>query len=222
MVAVITADLVDSSLYKEEFLNTVLNTLRAEFEEIRSLNGREKLRFEIFRGDSFQGVLRKPVDALRIALQIKAAVNQISSRETTTGRAVSKVADFKMAIGIGSLEFERESISESNGQAFQFSGRTLDEMKTETQRTRIKTIDEDINEEFNTSFFLMDMLMEKWSTASAEVVYYLLQGMKEREIAEKIKISQSAVNQRKKASGWDAISRLVERYESVLSKKLRQ
>ncbi|GHA32210.1 hypothetical protein GCM10007103_12320 [Salinimicrobium marinum] len=219
MVAIITADLVDSSLYEDDLLETVLNELKKEFNEIQHLYEAQDIRFNIFRGDSFQGIIKEPQNALRIALQIKAAVNQLQSGENKkNNRASSKVADFRMALGIGTIDFERDSISESNGQAFQFSGRTLDEMKNESQRTKIKTPVEEINEEFNTSFFLLDMLIEKWSTASAEVVYYSLKGLKEREIAEKLNISQSAVNQRKKASGWEAISRLVDRYEQVMEK----
>ena len=217
-VAVLTADLIDSSSYEDELLDKVLSVLKTEFEDIYKSYTSKEVNFNIFRGDSFQGVVQEPKNALRVALHIKAAVNQIHFRETEKSRAYSKVADFKMALGIGTIEFERESISESNGQAFQFSGRTLDEMKNESQRTRIKTSNDDINEEFNTSFFLLDMITERWSTASAEVVYYLLKGMKEREIAEQLKISQSAVNQRKSASGWEAILRLIDRYEYVIEK----
>ena len=216
MVAVLTADLVDSSLYEEDLLEEVLSTLTEEFEELRT-TWSETLDFKIYRGDSFQGVVQDPENALRIALQIRTAVNSIHSRKTVRNKAFSKVADFRIAIGVGTLDFERESISESNGQAFQFSGRTLDEMKNGLQRTRIKTPNPNINEEFNASLFLLDIIIEKWSTASAEVVYYLLKGMKEREIAEQLKISQSAVNQRKKASGWDAIDVLVNRYENVMA-----
>ena len=217
MVAVLTADLVDSSLYEEDLLEEVLNTLKEEFEELRKSWSSEILDFRIYRGDSFQGVVQEPQHALRIALQIRTAVNSIHSRKTARNKAFSKVADFRIAIGVGTLDFERESISESNGQAFQFSGRTLDEMKNGLQRTKIKSPYPNINEEFNASFFLLDMIIEKWSTASAEVVYYLLKGMKEREIAEQLNISQSAVNQRKKASGWDAIDVLVSRYEKVMA-----
>lgn len=219
MVAILTADLIDSSQYEEDILERVLDALKEEFANIRVSYGNEEVHFRIFRGDSFQGVVYSPKYALRIALQIKTAVNQIHLRETKKSRAYSTVADFKMAIGIGTIDFERESISESNGQAFQFSGRTLDGMKNSSQNTLIKCSDEEVNSEFNTSFFLLDMLMEKWSTASAEVVFYLLKGMKEREIAKKINISQSAVNQRKRASGWEAISLLLKRYEQVMEKK---
>ena len=219
MVAVLTADLVESSLYEEEVLEKVLNTLKAEFTHIRDNYGEDNVRLKIYRGDSFQGVIKKPEEALKIALQIKAAVNRIHLKKTKKNKAYSKIADFKIAIGIGTQNIEREAISESNGQAFQFSGRTLDEMKTENQKTRLKTELEDVNAEFNTSFFLMDTITDKWSTASAEVVYYLLSGLIEREIATEINISQSAVNQRKKAAGWEAISELLIRYRNVITKR---
>ena len=217
MVAVLTADLVKSSLYDEEVLEKVLNALKAEFIHIKDSYGEDDVRLKIYRGDSFQGVIKKSEEALIIALQIKAAVNRIHLKETKKNKAYSKIADFKIAIGIGTQNIEREAISESNGQAFQFSGRTLDEMKTENRKTRLKTELEEVNAEFNTSFFLMDTITDKWSTASAEVVYYLLRGLKEREIAIEINISQSAVNQRKKAAGWEAISELLIRYRNVIT-----
>lgn len=220
MIAVLTADLIDSTQYEEEVLERVLNTLKEEFEYIRAHYGEQNVRFKIYRGDSFQGVVKAPVEALQIALQIKAAVNRIHLRKTKKSRAYSKIADFKLAIGIGAQQLEREAIAESNGQAYQFSGRSLDEMKFESRKTRIKTPDENINNEFNTAFLLLDTITDKWSTASAEVVYYLLRGLKEREVAAEINISQSAVNQRKKAAGWDAIAQLLQRYQEVVSTQL--
>lgn len=219
MIAVLTADLVESTSYDEELLEKVLTTLKKEFEVLDRLYPAEQPEFKIFRGDSFQGIISQPKNALRTVLQIRTAVNQIHFKKKDRNNPYPRLADFRTAIGIGTLEYEGATVSESNGQAFRFSGLTLDEMKSESQKTRIKTADEEVNNEFNTSFFLMDMLLEKWTTASAEVVYFLLQGMKEREIAEKLNISQSAVNQRKKASGWEAILGLLHRYEYVTSHK---
>jgi hypothetical protein len=217
MIAVLTADLIDSSLYEEEVLKEVLDTLVSEFEHITQKYGQNAVRFSIYRGDSFQGVIKEPEEAFSIAMQIKAAINRIHLKKTKKGRAYSKIADFKIAIGIGTQDLEREAIAESNGPAFQYSGRTLDEMKNENRKTGIKTSFEEINEEFNTSFLLLDTITDKWSTASAEVVYFLLRDLKEREIAAKIDISQSAVNQRKKAAGWEAISLLQTRYRKVIA-----
>lgn len=219
MIAVLTADLIDSTLYDEGVLKKVLDTLSSEFDNITKEHKKNEVRFNIYRGDSFQGIIKNPADALLISLQIKAAVNRIHLKKTRKSRAYSKIADFKIAIGIGTMDLERKAIAESNGQAFQFSGRSLDEMKNENRKTRLKTPEEEVDDEFNTSFYLMDTITDKWSTAAAEVVYYLLKGLKEREIAEELKITQSAVNQRKKASGWEAITTLLVRYQHVISKK---
>lgn len=221
MIAVLTADLIDSSFYDEEVLRKVMDTLKMEFDHIVKKYGKDEVRLDIYRGDSFQGVIKNPEGALLIALQLKAAVNRIHLKKTRKSKTYSKIADFKMAIGIGTQSIEREAISESNGQAFQFSGRTLDAMKNENRKTGIKTSWEDIDGEFNTSFFLLDTITDKWSTASAEVVYYLIRDLKEREVAKEINISQSAVNQRKKAAGWEAISLLLTRYQKVISFKIK-
>lgn len=221
MVAVLTADLVNSSNYQHKVLERVLDALKEEFKHITTTYGEDSVRFKIYRGDSFQGVVKTPEDALQIALQLKAAINRIHLKETRKNRAYSKIADLKIAIGVGTQDVEREAIAESNGQAFQFSGRTLDEMKAGNQKTRLQTAVEEVNGEFNTSFFLLDTITDKWSTASAEVVYYLITGLKEKEVAAAINISQSAVNQRKKAAGWEAIAVLLERYREVLSKKFQ-
>lgn len=221
MIAVITADLIDSSQYDEEVLEKVLDTLSSEFALIVKQQPKKTVRFEIYRGDSFQGIIKNPALALNLSLQIKAAINRIHLKKTKKNRAYSKIADFKIAIGIGTIDLEREAISESNGQAFHFSGRSLDEIKNESRKTRLKTPIPEIDDEFNTGFHLLDTVTDKWSTASAEVVYYLLKGFKEREIAIELKISQSAVNQRKKASGWEAINGFLERYEQVISKHFK-
>lgn len=218
MIAVLTADLIDSTLYDEGVLKKVLDALSSEFDYITKDHKKNDVRFNIYRGDSFQGIIKDPANALLISLQIKAAVNRIHLKKTRKSRAYSKIADFKIAIGIGTMDLERKAIAESNGQAFQFSGRSLDEMKNENRKTRLKTPVEEVDDEFNTSFYLMDTITDKWSTAAAEVVYYLLKGLKEREIAEELKITQSAVNQRKKASGWEAITTLLARYQHVISK----
>lgn len=221
MIAVLTADLIDSSLYDENVLLEVLNTLKKEFQKITEEYEVGDVRLQIYRGDSFQGIIKRPENALQIALQIKTAINRIHLKETKKNKAYSKIADFKIAIGIGVQDVEREAIAESNGPAFQYSGRTLDEMKTEHRKTKLKTDFKEINGEFNTSLYLLDTITDKWSTASAEVVYYLLKGFKEREVAAAIHISQSAVNQRKKAAGWDAISVLLDRYREVILNNLK-
>ncbi|HSJ12070.1 MAG TPA: hypothetical protein VK916_05260, partial [Gillisia sp.] len=115
MIAVLTADLIDSSLYNEKVLKQVLDSLTAEFQVITQNHGKNTVQFNIYRGDSFQGIVKNPEEALLIALQIKAAINRIHLKKTKKSRAYSKIADFKIAIGIGTQELEREALAESNG-----------------------------------------------------------------------------------------------------------
>lgn len=219
MIAVISADLLASSSYPAPLLEKVITQLHREFKAIEKLTDPPS-EFKIYRGDSFQGIVHTPAAALSFAIQIKTAINRLHLNENESNRAFKRQADLRQAIGIGTYDFKRESILESNGQAFQFSGRTLDEMKPEGRKLRLKTPVENINEEFDTSLFLFDMISDKWSTASAEVIYYLLKGFKETEIAAELGISQSAVNQRKKAAGWDAIEVLLRRYKNVVKEHL--
>ncbi|MCB7480076.1 SatD family protein [Christiangramia sediminis] len=215
MIAVLSADLLSSSSYPKQLMEKVISSLNREFKALENLS-KEDSGFKIFRGDSFQGIVYDPSKALKAALQLKTAINRLHLHENGINKAFKKEADLRLAIGIGSYDFKRDSILESNGQAFQFSGRTLDDMKKENRKLQLKTPSENINAEFDTSLILFDAIADKWSTASAEVIYYLLKAYKETEIASELGISQSAVNQRKKAAGWDAIDKLLTRYESVI------
>ncbi len=213
MIAVITADFIDSSSYSSGFLEKVINTLQNQFLGFEENFDEKKDNFKIYRGDSIQGIVRLPGKALLISLLLKTAINKLEADENST---LIK-ANLKLAIGIGSFDLMRDEISESNGEAFQLSGRTLDEMKPGSRKLMLKTPNIDINAEFGSSLALFDFIADRWSTASAEVVYYLLQGLKEKEIAGILGISQSAVNQRKKAAGWEPISVLLKRFEQKIS-----
>lgn len=210
MQAVLTGDLINSTGYKPHELDAILTIINQEFEYLKT---EYQSDFKLFRGDSFQGVILDPVLALDVVLTLKTAVNMI---QITPSRN-SSLLDFRIAIGIGTVNLKRESILESNGEAFQFSGKTLDTMKGEYPRLLLKTSDTDLTDEFNVHFGLLDSVMSKWSSASAEVVYYLHKGYKEKEIAEKLDINQSAVNHRKKVANWDSISLLLKRYKTAIT-----
>ncbi|MET2984521.1 SatD family protein [Aureibaculum conchae] len=210
MQTVITGDLIDSTSYTSQELDTILTVVNTEFEYFRNEYNTD---FKIFRGDSFQGVVLDSSLALELVLIIKTAVNKIPAKDKKT----NGLTDFRIAIGIGNINLKRDSILESNGEAFQFSGRTLDTMKGDYPRLLLTTADENLNDEFNVHFALLDSVTSKWSVASAEVAYYLLKGKKETEVAEILGINQSAVNHRKKAANWDAVALLLKRYGKAIS-----
>ena len=102
MKAVITGDIINSrkvasSLWIQD-LKAILNRY-----------GNEPKDWEIYRGDSFQLVVDAVV-ALEIAFVIKATIKQ------------HKALDVRMAIGVGSIDYIADKITESNGTAFVNSG----------------------------------------------------------------------------------------------------
>lgn len=217
--SVLTGDIIDSSKLGKKELKLVHKAIHVEFGRLRKRFKNQVPLFEIYRGDSFQGVVLNPVHTLRIVFWLKSSIKKLNLEKNNVSKAKKGRVDFRQAVGIGKIDALPKTLKEANGEAFLFSGRTLDKMKSKQQKTSLKTSDENIDHEFEVHFKFFDLLTEKWSLASAEVVYYLLQDMKEMEIAKKIGISQSAVNSRKKASGWEAISILLNRYEEIISQK---
>jgi hypothetical protein len=216
-ITVISGDFINSSQYEANLLKSILKQLKAEFTTIEDQLSVDGVHFSIYRGDSFQGVLENSISALSLALQIKAFVNKTISKTANT-KSKTPVADIRISIGIGEADYDKSSITESNGEAFHFSGRTLDKMKLEGSKMALTTGNKEINEEFLVSLRFLDAITNRWSTASAEVVYYLLKGYTEQQIANKIGRSQAAINLRKKAAGWEEIQLLLKRYEQVAQK----
>lgn len=210
MLAVITGDLINSTNYGKALRKSVLSALNEEFSYIKT---KYRAEFTIFRGDSFQGVVDTSKDALRIVLLLKTAVIKASGEQSNK----KPVSDVRISIGIGEADYIENAVAESSGEAFYLSGKTLDLMKNQEKTISLKTAFDEINQEFNVHLMLLDTIVERWSTASAEVVYYLLKGYKQQEIASIIGRSQAAVNLRKKAANWDEISVLLQRYEKVIS-----
>lgn len=213
-IAILSGDLVNSTSYEAKTLKSVVEVLKKEFVVLKKQYPNENMSFSIYRGDSFQGVIENPVLALPIAMQIKTAVSSYTDIKDLPKNAMP-AADIRISIGVGEAIYQKDAIAESNGEAFQFSGRTLDIMKSEGMKMALTTANKEINSEFKVHLKFLDATTDRWSVASAEVVYYLLKGYKEQDIAHELSRSQAAINQRKKAAGWDEIKLLLERYLNI-------
>ena len=209
-IGVITGDIVASSKRNREDL---LQHLKEILAEINALQPTLDLPFEIYRGDSFQGMVLNPEETLRYALLIRTNLKK---------KAASGGRDARIAIGIGKVDYIAKSISESDGEAFRNSGPVLDNLKQENIGLKIKTPWTQINREFDVSLLLADAIIKRWTVAQVEVISETLMGKKQREIAEKLNISQSAVNQRLKAGSWNAISELVNRFNTIIKAAIKQ
>jgi hypothetical protein len=144
MKAVITGDIilkVSSSLWMKD-LKSVLNAY-----------GNEPKDWEIYRGDSFQLVLILLM--LVIALLLKATIKQ------------HKALDVRMAIGIGTIDYTSNKVTESNGSAFINSGECFGLKK---QTLGIQTPWSGFDETFTIILQLVVLFADKWTTTSAEII----------------------------------------------------
>jgi hypothetical protein len=159
-------------------------------------------KYEYFlRGDSFQVLLE--ADGLRESLYIKTYLHGILGIRV------------RLSIGIGAVGFLAERISDSDGEAFRLSGRTLEEMKAKDQWFRITTSRPDANEEWDIHTATLDYLENSRTENQSEALYGLLKNQTQQEIAEQLGISQPSVHSRLKGTGWVLIEKMLRRYDQL-------
>ncbi len=200
MIAIITGDVINSEKHKA---SEWIDILKNQFLKW----GKSPSDWEIYRGDEFQ--IRIPTKkALWAAILIKALIKS------------NKNLDVRMAIGIGSESFTGVSVSESNGTAFQRSGRMFETLKDEKLNLAIATGNTKENQILNLMLKLALGFMDEWTSVSAEIVALALENpnTSQQEIAEKLNIQQSAVSQRQKRARLDLVVQLLAYYPQTLQK----
>jgi hypothetical protein len=216
--AVLTGDIVSSSIYRGAEKKAFLEALTSSFRLIESLKPKLVYApFQIYRGDSFQGVLSDPSYAIRAVIIMRAAL-----RSSQRALAPWQLIDSRIAIGIGQIDaiFSRTT-STGYGEAFQYSGPSLDNMKPH-RRLMIKTPWANLNEELDIECGLLDALIETWSYPRAEVMKYRMQDFTQQAISEILKISQPAVNRRLKGAGDQSVDALCERFKLLISREIKR
>ncbi|NAS11718.1 SatD family protein [Poritiphilus flavus] len=201
MIAVITGDIVNS---QSRPASEWIPLLRNYFSSI----GKTPTDWEIYRGDEFQ--LRVPPEnALEIAIRIKAMIKTV------------KNLDVRIGIGLGEESFKGTGVSESNGTAYQRSGKSLELLKNEKNKLMIATADQGTNDTLNLLFKLALDFMDDWSTVSAEIVNLALEQPQasQKQIAKQLNIQQSAVSQRQKRARLDLVQELLTYYAKRMKNK---
>ncbi len=202
MTSVITGDIVKSKTQSNpkiwiEVLKKGLSTLN-----------NDNTFWEIYRGDSFQIEIPNTNNSFINAVYLKACVKMI------------KNLDVRLAIGIGNKTYQGKKVSESNGEAFVFSGETLETLKRDKQNLRVKTKNPKLDEELNLYFKLALTFMDNWTVNSAEIVKLSIENPKalQQELATVLGIKQDAISKRQKRAGLEHILELDNMYRQKISK----
>lgn len=199
MVAIITGDIINSEAYKVSDwlvgLKGYLSTL-----------GNSPKDWDIYRGDEFQLKVDSR-DALKVAIEIKSLIKQF------------KGLDVRMAIGIGGESYSGVGISESNGSAYQYSGRTFETLKEQKLNLAIATSDKNKDNTLNLVFKLALEFMDNWSVVSAEIIALSLKRPEssQQELADILQIKQSAVSQRLKRAKADLVLEVINFYGTMIN-----
>lgn len=199
MIAIITGDIINSENHQSAKWIDKLKTYFNQF-------GASPMNWEIYRGDEFQlKVTRK--NALFTAIRIKAMLKTI------------KGLDVRMGIGIGLETYVGTGVTESNGPAYQRSGRNFESLKESKVNLSIATGDKTQDRTLNLMLQLALDFMDDWSVVSAEIVTLVLDypEYSQKQIAEKLGIKQSAVSQRLKRARLDLVVDLLSYYEEVIT-----
>lgn len=214
--AVLTGDLIGSSRFRIQQRREVISNLKESFQEISP--DIIASPFVVFRGDSFQGVLARPEEALKATLIIRASLlSKFKGKRTRL--------DARIAIGIGTIDYlPRDQVGEGDGEAFRNSGPELDKMKKGEQNIIIRTPWAEINEELRAECALLDALIQRWTKEQTEAAHEDLQRSKQTQkgIAKILKISQSALSQRLKTGGYWAVEVFLERFKMIIQGKVRE
>tara|TARA_R110002020_G_scaffold91560_1_gene222180 strand:- start:15965 stop:16576 length:612 start_codon:yes stop_codon:yes gene_type:complete len=198
MVAIITGDIINSNRYGA-------SDWMRPLKEYLSTLGSTPTDWEIYRGDEFQ--LRvMPEQALAVGIRIKALIKQL------------KGLDVRMAIGMGEELYTAEGISESNGTAYQFSGRTFETLKELKINLAVTTSNTHYNVTMNLLLKLALDFMDNWSQVSAETVAMAMDRPDDSQqgMAATLGIKQSAVSQRLKRARVDLVLELLSYYKGTL------
>ena len=204
---VITGDIIESSAIQIKYRDFLLKSIRGIADELSVI---EPLRIEMFRGDSFQAVIDSPENAMKIAVLLRAGLKGHTPKEC------KKPWDARLSIGVGTISYHADNTVLSDGEAFQYSGRELDEMGK--RRLVVKTRWADVNEELQVSGAFADEVISSWSVPQSQAAYQaLLYNISQKEIAKKFQTSAQNISKLLGAAKVSLVQMYIDRYHKLIS-----
>ncbi|WP_240642391.1 hypothetical protein [Nonlabens xiamenensis] len=153
MEVIIAGDIVDSQKNPPELYLEILKSILLKYSRTNM--------FQMYRGDSFQAWINKPEDALKAAIEIKAALKR------------NEGLDVRIAIGLGSINLIDNNIAVSTGTALTRSGALLDSLKSREQNLMVDA-DSPLDIYMNTALQMALLYMDEWTENSAATIHAVL------------------------------------------------
>jgi hypothetical protein len=212
-IAVISADIINSSKFEESAFIDTMHILEEPAGNYLVNRGEPVLSS---RGDSFQLMTTDVQNSFFKAIFLKSYFKrkQIGLKSDQGQEAI----DIRISLAVGLSKTIPENIGKSMEEPFVLSGRALDQMKKKKQTFIITTSHEEYNKELELSCAFLDNIFDGWTLAQAEVIYYLVQGFKQTEIASQLSLSQPSVSSRIQLARWSLIEKMNIRFLEIIEK----
>ncbi|MEO8569807.1 MAG: hypothetical protein ABI419_11740 [Ginsengibacter sp.] len=198
MQAVLTGDIVNSTKLppaKEKALVKLLEQVLKSY------------KYEFYRGDSFQVLVKEAGDSLRIALLCRTAAIGITENNE---------ADIKVSIGLGEVDDRIKTLGSAKGEAFIISGRAFDELEKTGSRLVISTANTMANLSLQVVADYVNSIYSRMTSKQAKVIFELLKGGLQQNVVKKLKKSKSTISQHANSGRWTEIEKILNQYELLV------
>ncbi len=168
---------------------------------------------DVFRGDSWQMVVKDPAQSLRIGLFMRALLKSDKSIEHT---------DSRVSIGFGKMDYlPDKDISSGIGEAYKLSGSGLD-MCQRSKKMYLAFPEQNrssLTKGLNLLIQMVDFQTQGWTSKQSDVIAGALVGFTQQEIAfewVQERVSQQAISQHLESAGWSLISETIKYFEAII------
>ena len=210
----IAADVIDSTSLSRTDLLRLSDEVDRCFADVRYYT---PIQFwgRLVKGDTIECCLQDPCMALRLALLIKYRIKSWAGG-LSCSTALQDLG-IRFSIGIGNMRIVDPQIDVMDGEAIYIAGRNLNRIADTslTSAFGFVAVDRNFADLINISVSLLDDLINSLSAKQSAVIYHMLLGMNQTEIAKLLFISQSSVNSRAQKAGWRLIVDTLRVYERI-------
>lgn len=169
----------------------------------------------VVRGDTIECCLDKSWLAFRVALMIKCWFMEWA--DSHDAAESMRRAGVRFSIGIGKMRLIDRELDMMDGEAIYLAGRNLDFISERglSSYFEMNSEDKDVNSLIDNILMLVDRIVGQATERQVPILYDKLRGIRESEIAQSLRISQGAVNQRAKNAGWPLIKYSLNLLEAI-------
>ncbi len=209
---IISADIINSTNLTVEELQNLRKAFALFFDEWG-----ENLHFwgRIVRGDFLEVCVSEPKYLLRIALSLK-CIAKSANVHNGKNTSLFKIYGLRMATCIGNMDVVNQKDDLLSGEAITLSGRKVDEKAPINRGTLTMLLGEGLNSQGEDAIAsLCDAVINGCTSKQCIILTKKLQSLEDKQIAESLNISQSAVSQQSSAINWNAIEKALKYFESL-------